>query len=150
MKPRYFAAFLLIAAYCAIGIFLVGCASARKTAKPTPMAAYVATEGARLQIAKARAAAERIKSAADAPVAQELKSALENADRALAEAGGKIETVQYQMEEISKAKNDADEREKQADEARRFWRAWTLRLSGICLAFGLWTFRKPLLVVAGL
>lgn len=150
MKPRNFAALFLIAAYIAIGFLFVGCASARRQEKPAPAAAYVATESARLHVAKARVAVERVKAPVDSLAAQEVKAALDQADAVLDDAGSKIETMQHQMGEIAKAKADADERERKADDSRLFWRAWTMRLAGICLAFGLWTFRKPLLLIAGL
>ena len=113
-----------VLALCVVLALLPGCA-ARRTER-VPSAASVPVSAARLQVARASLAVKE----------PEIQTALKRADAALETAAVHVTALQR-------------EAEKQAERGR-FWRAWTLRLSGLCVVMGVWIFRKPLMMVAGL
>ena len=115
-------------------VILPGCVARRTVHIPSVAAAAVS--GARVQVARAQVVAAARKE-------PELKAALQRADAALEEAAGGIAALQRETQAQTAA------REK-AEAARRFWRAWALRLGGVCGLLGVWIFRKPLMLVAGL
>ena len=150
MKPRTVAAAILALIYLSLGLCLGGCATTKRPATPQPAsAAFVATSSARLQVAKARIEIAKIKTAVAAPEVANADAALAQADSALTNAGTQIEALQAQTEAEATARAAAEQREQKADAARIFWRAWTWKLAGLCFAFGLWTFRKPILALCG-
>ena len=138
----------LIAGYIALGIWLAGCASAQRK-QSAPSGAFVAAEAARLQVAKARVAVEKVSFPADARAVDAVKTALEKADAALAEAGSKIEGLQAEMATVSAAKEQADCLAERQGQKAAFWRACAWKLALLSLALGVWTLRKPLLILCG-
>ena len=142
MKPKHIALVLIAGAYVALGFALAGCAT--KPAPSSPSAAYVATNAARLQVARARVAIERMKQKAPeiGLEARQTEEALTKADDALQESQAALETMQTQAAELAKAKEHAEA-------SRDFWRSAAWKLALLSLALGIWTLRKPFLALCG-
>ena len=142
MKPKNIAFAMIVSAYLALGIGMLGCAT--KPVLATPSDAYVAANTARLQVAKARAAIERMKQKSPevALEARQSEDALTKADDALQENQAALETIQKQAAELAKARE-------QAEASRDFWRGTAWKLALLSLALGIWTFRRPLLNICG-
>ena len=137
MRHTYF--FLLVP------LLLAACATQPQPQRATPSAAFAYTQSARVQVARARAVVERIHS----PVVHEATLALDQAETSIAQAADKIETLQAQITEATVARDDAEQRAKDAQGATRFWRAAALKLTLLSIALGLWVFRKPILRLCG-
>lgn len=125
---------------------LSGCAHAPAIPKAVPSAAYVATQKVKLSLEKAKVSLAKIKE----PEARKAEDDINTADIALDEASHKIESLQDQMRDLAQAKEVAQANELKAENAKRFWRAWTLRLSVVSGLLGLWIFRRPLLALCGI
>ena len=128
-------------------LLLAGCATKTTAPKSASSAAFAFTQSAKVQVAKARAAVERIKS--ESPVVYEATLALDRAETSIAEASDRIESLQTQITEANIAREDAAQKARDAEGAVRFWRAATLKLTLLSIALGLWVFRKPILRLCG-
>ena len=100
---------------------------------------------------------------AERPLALQVESALEetqteltsaqkqlkSADEALTDSSEQLETLQTQLcardAELRKAQGEAN----RLQAGRDFWRACAWKLAALALAFGVWTFRRPLLALCG-
>lgn len=135
---------IILAILLALLLFAAsGCSSTKQLSKPAQSsAAFVATESAKLHIAKARLAIER----ADTSSAG---AALASADKALDDAGQKIESLQSYTAAVVDAKEQAEIKAQKESAAKSFWRGWALKLGALSAVFALWIFRKPLLALCG-
>lgn len=74
---------------------------------------------------------------------------LKTADGALADSSGQLDAVQEQLRttnaELIKAREEAN----RLQSSRDFWRASAWKLALLALAFGVWTFRRPLIALCG-
>lgn len=143
MKPLQ--TLLLSIALALILFWLTGCAHAPSKRESAPSVAFVSTQKAKLHIEKAKVAAAKITT----PEAKRIEESLDMAEEELDHAGAKIIALQDQMQALAEAKEDSDVRALKAENAKRFWRAWTLRLSALSTLLALWIFRKPLLLLCG-
>jgi len=75
---------------------------------------------------------------------------LNSANGALADSSGALEGLQKQVREMGSELAKAQEEANRMKAARDFWRACTWKLTLLSLALGVWTFRKPLMALAGL
>lgn len=135
----------LILVLLAILLSLVGCAHGPTKRESTPSVAFVSTQKAKLHIEKAKTAVARIA----VPEAKRVEEALDMAEEELDVAGNKIIALQDQMKEVAQAKEDAESSALRAENAKRFWRSWALRLGSVAAMLGVWVFRKPLLALCG-
>ena len=159
MKPRHIAFAMIVSAYLALGISLVGCATVRPASNAAMLAAQTAgnaTARAATAAASAREAIAKAKqeiARQDGPAAQtaldEASTKLGETQEQLAVARTAEATATQQIDEISKALQSAAAEADRLKAARDFWRAATWKLALLALALGLWTFRKPLLALCG-
>ena len=120
---------------------------------------------ASLQVAEAKSRELlTVASPAERPLAVALQGALEEtqtalddvqvqlktAEGALADSSTQVETLQKQISanetELAQARDTAA----RMQTSRDFWRATTWKLALLALALGVWSFRKPLLLLCGL
>jgi len=126
---------LLATAYCLLAVCLFGCARSQ------PATHLPASAAVRVAVATSKAGAS-VQRAKDALHKQEIVVAHEALEAASAEmAAAAMETAGVMQEmgvlvvRVAKAEHDRD-----------FWRAWTWRLALLLLVFGIWIFRKVLVI----
>lgn len=141
---------ILLAIALAFALFFAcGCATKKELVRPAvSSAAFVATESAKLHIAKARIAVEKTKAGHPEAIA-DVSAALQKADVALDDAGKKIEGLQTYSEQLATAKDAAEAKAQKEETAKKYWRALSLKLIAVAALLGLWIFRRPLLALLG-
>ena len=124
-----------------------------------------ATAKASLQVAEAKSRELlTVASPAERPLVVELQTALEETHTALDGVQGQLKTAAGALTdsstqvEVLQTQISADEAQlaqaletaARMERGRDFWRAVVWKLALLSLALGVWTFRKPLLLVCGL
>lgn len=139
------------AAILAVIILATGCTTHQNALKKPPVAsaAFVATQSARLHIAKARVEIRKATVVSNVEAVAAANTALDSADKALEDAGTRIESMQKYTEQITAAKEMAEESRLKEENAKRFWRAWSIRLGVLSGILALWLFRRPILALCG-
>jgi len=166
-----------IAALLVVVCLVSGCTTAQiarpvaasagvRTAQASTAKASLSAAQVKTSLATAAAAAAQIEGMATAeqkPVIAELSGALSEARAELeqtqtelsaASVSLEVSAVQVKEQESQLAlalqgRHEAEEKTKTAEAALAFWRATAAKLSLLCVAGGIWIFRKPLLALCG-